>query len=88
MNFWNLFDTFDNEKFFNPLTGENRTIYFQIIQALIAMANSREDLYEQDAKNKIFDYQSLLQEEAMGSSPNDILKYFAKKSIQFCLFMI
>jgi hypothetical protein len=76
MNFWNLFDTFDNEKFFNPLTGENRTIYFQIIQALIAMANSREDLYEQDAKNKIFDYQSLLEEEAMGSTPNDILKYF------------
>ena len=47
----NIFETLRNEKFFNPLTGINKRIYFECITELIEYSKSTPVLYETNVRD-------------------------------------
>lgn len=51
-----IFELVKNEKFFNPLTGKNRKIYFDCILVLIEKSKELPVLYDSDARNCITMY--------------------------------
>ena len=54
----NIFETLRNEKFFNPLTGINKRIYFECITELIEYSKSTPVLYETNVKDLLEMYLS------------------------------
>ncbi len=48
-----IFDNIKNEKFFNPLTGINKRIYFECISELIEYAKTCPVLYENDLRDRL-----------------------------------
>lgn len=51
-----IFDLVDNEKFFNPLSSQNRKIYYECIVALIEKSKEVPILYDSDARNCVAIY--------------------------------
>lgn len=51
-----IFDLVDNEKFFNPLSSQNRKIYFECIIQLIEKSKEIPVLYDSDARNTVAMY--------------------------------
>ena len=51
-----IFELLKNDKFFNPLTGKNRRIYFECISLLIEKSKEIPVLYDSDARNAVTIY--------------------------------
>lgn len=51
--FMDVFETLKNEKFFNPLTGVNKRIYFECITELIEYSKSTPVLYESNVRDTL-----------------------------------
>ena len=51
--FMDVFETLKNEKFFNPLTGVNKRIYFECITELIEYSKSTPVLYETNVRDTL-----------------------------------
>lgn len=48
-----IFEQISNEKFFNPLTGKNKKIYFECISELIDFSKKNMTMYESDVKSTL-----------------------------------
>ena len=53
-----IFELVDNEKFFHPLSSQNRRIYYECILSLIEKSREVPVLYDSDARNCVALYLS------------------------------